>query len=150
MVGPPMQSTSGNNHRTYTFYMSPPLGSYAHLAVSLISESMAIETRGPRIHGGHFRDFWYDDVHLWCDTPSLRTGILAFDLCGNMSWGAKPHFSASWGLGSMPIKSWFRRYEFMVLADGKPILWKWFSKASYYIIVKIEKSRWIIFCLCSQ
>jgi hypothetical protein len=55
-----------------------------------------------------------------CDTPSLRTRIFAVDLCGNMSWGAKPRFSASWGLGSMPIESWCRRYEFMVLADGKP------------------------------
>jgi hypothetical protein len=35
-----------------------------------------------------------------------------------MSWGAKPRFSASWGLGGMPIMSWFRRYEFMVLPGG--------------------------------
>ena len=25
----------------------------------------------------------------------------------------------------MPIKSWFRRYEFMVLADGKPNITVW-------------------------
>jgi hypothetical protein len=36
-----------------------------------------------------------------------------------MSWGAKPRFSASWGLGSMPKKSWFCRYEFMVLPGRK-------------------------------
>jgi hypothetical protein len=41
------------------------------------------------------------------------------DLCGNMSGGAKPCFLASWGLGSMPIKSWFCRYEFMVLPGSK-------------------------------
>ena len=41
------------------------------------------------------------------------------DLCGNMSGGAKPCFSASWGLGSMPTKSWFCRYEFMGLPGRK-------------------------------
>ena len=41
----------------YIVYV-PPRGSYARLAMSIISESMAIETRGPRIHGGDFHDFW--------------------------------------------------------------------------------------------
>ena len=53
MVVPPMQSTGGNNHRTYTLYV-PPQSSYARFAVLPISESMAIETRGPGIHGGDF------------------------------------------------------------------------------------------------
>ncbi len=35
----------------------PPQSSYARFAVSPISESMAIETRGPRIHGGNFGVF---------------------------------------------------------------------------------------------
>ena len=42
------------------------------------------------------------------------------DLCGTMSGDATPRFSALWGLWSMPIKSWFCRYEFMVLPHGKP------------------------------
>ncbi len=69
--------------------------------------------------GWRFSWFLGNEVRLWCDTPSLRTRIFAVDLCGNMSWGAKPRFSASWGLGSMPIKSWFCRYEFMVLPGRK-------------------------------
>jgi hypothetical protein len=43
------------------------------------------------------------------------------DLCGNMSGDATPRFSALWGLWSMPIKSWFCRYEFMVLTGRKGI-----------------------------
>ncbi len=80
------------------------------------------------------------EVRLWCDTPSLRTGIFAVDLCGNMSWGIKPRFSASWGLGSMPIKSWFCRYEFMVLPGRKTNLIKRFSLSLTYAYATLWQS----------
>jgi hypothetical protein len=41
--------------------------------------------------------------------------IPALDFCGNRSGAAKPCFSASWGLGSMPTNLWFCNHEFMVL-----------------------------------
>ena len=59
-------------------------------------------------------------VRLNSNTPSYRTRIFTLDLCGNRSGGAKPRFSASWGVGSMPDMSWFHWYEFMVLPHRKP------------------------------
>jgi hypothetical protein len=47
------------------------------------------------------------------------TGIFTLDLCGNRSGGAKPRSTALGGIGSMPIMSWLRLYEFMVLPDKK-------------------------------
>ena len=58
-------------------------------------------------------------VCFWCDTPLLRTGIFALDLCGNSIGGAKPRSTALGGMGSMPIMSWLRLYEFMVLPHRK-------------------------------
>ena len=57
--------------------------------------------RNERATNSWWRFLWFlgYDVRLWCDTPSLRTGILAFDLCGNMSWGAKPLFFSFVGAG---------------------------------------------------
>jgi len=46
------------------------------------------------------------------------TGVFALDLCGNRSGGAKPRSTALGGMGSMPIMSWLRLYEFTVLPHG--------------------------------
>jgi hypothetical protein len=58
-------------------------------------------------------------VCFWCDTPLLRTGIFALDLCGNRSGGAKPCSTAWGGMESTPIMSCLCLYEFMVLPNRK-------------------------------
>jgi hypothetical protein len=44
-------------------------------------------------------EVWGCGVCFWCDTPLLRTGIFAVDLCGNRSGGAEPRSTALGGDG---------------------------------------------------
>ena len=87
MVVPPMQSTGGDNYIVYV----PPQSSYARFSVSPISESMAIETRGPRIHGGNFGGLGsvtFESQAL----PHLVIRIFALYVCGNTSGAPFSHW----------------------------------------------------------
>jgi hypothetical protein len=75
----------------YIVYHVPPRSSYACFAVSPILESMAIETRGPRIHVGNFGGFGsvtFESQAL----PHLYTGIFALYVCGNTFGAPFPHW----------------------------------------------------------
>ena len=101
-------SMANAEHRTYTLYTYPSKFLCSFWRVAHLQE------HGHRYKGSlnswwQFLCFGGYGVCFWCDTPLLRTGIFALDLCGNSRSGdAKPHSTALGVMGSMPIMSWLR------------------------------------------
>jgi hypothetical protein len=135
MVVWPVLSTGGDNHCncTYTLYMYPLKVPSSFWRVAHLRE-LGHRNKGTLNSWWQFSCFGGYGVCFWCDTPLLRTGIWALDLCGNRSEGAKPRSTALGGMGSMPIMSWLPNHEFMVLPGGEPVLVRRVEKIVLYYV----------------
>ena len=96
-----MHSTGGDNHCTCIHCNVSTWGSFACFALSPISESMAIESRGLIIHGS---DFVICGASQFLVQFNL-TGIFELDLSEDRSGGAQPFFLASGSVWNMKRNS---------------------------------------------